>query len=478
MKLSEYIPPVDLGVILFHLAGVGGLLGIVLILPCLVSLVFQEYLYTVIFCSLAVICMVAGFGGRRARNRSMELEITEALIVTALSYLLCAVIGAVAFLPVTSPMNGFFESMSGFTTTGLSMLDESTLPLSLHFFRAYAQWLGGLGIIIVSLVILLRPGKTAIKLYSTEYGEKNIIGSVVSTAKVVIRVYAVITGIGFLAYLAAGMGLFDGVIHILTTISTGGFSYFPESIGHYESTAIPLTVTLFMILGAVSFPLYYVAVKGGIKKFFQNEQVRTLILLFLVGGLIFTVSFGSHVHGIFQSASAITTTGFNTVPTAPLSEADKLVTTVFMIIGGCTGSTAGGIKILRLLMLVAFVRLLFYRSVLPAEAEIPLGIGENKITKRGAVLLAAFFTTYLGILLISTLALLWIEGYGLTDTLFEVASAEGTVGMSVGITSPGLCAWSKLILIFNMWVGRLEILPVLVALNPQIWIKKFKTVRK
>ncbi|MEA1993969.1 MAG: potassium transporter TrkG [Euryarchaeota archaeon] len=170
----------------------------------------------------------------------MNLELIDALIVTALTYLLFALLGSLPFLPIMPPINGFFEAISGFTTTGLTMAEEATLPLSLHFFRAYSQWLGGMGIIIVSLAILLRPGKAAFRLYETEFGEENIIGSVVATAKMIIWLYLILTVVGFVAYLIAGMGPFDGLIHILTTIPTGGFSRFSESIGHYHSDLISL----------------------------------------------------------------------------------------------------------------------------------------------------------------------------------------------------------------------------------------------
>ncbi|MEA1993968.1 MAG: potassium transporter TrkG [Euryarchaeota archaeon] len=235
-----------------------------------------------------------------------------------------------------------------------------------------------------------------------------------------------------------------------------------------------------MVLGAVSFPLYYISVKKGIGNFFKDTQVQALLLLLLGGTVIFSLSFGPDPHsvvsGMFQTTTSITTTGFNTVPTASLSDADKFVTTILMVIGGSTGSTAGGIKIFRLLILFGFVRVVFFRSILPKEAKIPLGFRNIKIKKEEAEFVAAFFVIYLVILALSTVTILWIEGSTLTDTLFEVASAEGTVGMSVGLTSSNLSFWSKLVLIFNMWIGRLEIFPVLVVFHPGVWVKKWRVV--
>ncbi|MCF7876351.1 TrkH family potassium uptake protein [Candidatus Bipolaricaulota bacterium] len=474
MKISEHLRTANWHNVLHELFGALGLLGLLLLVPFFVSILFREFLYTQLFGGLSFGSIVIGFGVWHLDFfNSEEMNLIDALIVTALVYLLFSLVGAVPFLPIKTFLDGLFEAMSGFTTTGLTMVNETTLSPSLHFFRAYSQWLGGMGIIVLTLAILLRPGKSAFKLYASEFGEANIQGSVISTAKAVIKVYISLTTLGFVAFYLAGMGLYDALIHILTTIPTGGFSLYSESIGFYNSEAISMTVTLFMILGAISFPLYYLAVKGEVREFFEDHQVQALIALVLLGSLVFIISFGPSpanvVPGIFQTTTAITTTGYNTVPTGALPDGDKFVTILFMIIGGGTGSTAGGIKLFRLLILLGLIRLVFFRSLLPKEAKLPLRFGNITVGKEEAESIIAFFLSYLLILVISTLAVLWLEGTSLVNSLFEVASAEGTVGMSVGLTSPDLHPVSKLILIVNMWLGRLEITPVLVALYPGSW---------
>ncbi|MFW6071487.1 MAG: TrkH family potassium uptake protein, partial [Candidatus Bipolaricaulota bacterium] len=474
MKISDHVRPADWHLVVFELLGVLGLFGVIFLVPFFISFVFGETTYSWIFGPMAFGAILVGFGARRLNIlEGGEMKITDALIVTALSYLLFSLLGAVPFLPIKSFMDGFFEAMSGFTTTGLTMVNETTLPSTLHFFRAYSQWLGGMGIIVLTLAILLRPGKTAFKLYSSEFGEKNILGSVVSTTKAVIKVYLSLTVIGFGAFALAGMGLYDALIHIMTTIPTGGFSLYSESIGYYDSQVISLTVSLFMILGAISFPLYYLAAKGEIAQFFKDHQVKTLLIMVIIGSIIFTVSFGltpgDIVPGIFQTTTAITTTGYNTVPNGSLPEGDKFVTILLMVIGGGTGSTAGGIKIFRLLILLGFIRVAFFRTLLPKEAKLPLKFGDLTVNEVEAESIISFVLIYLIIMVASTLGVLWLEGTNLVDALFEVASAEGTVGMSVGITSSAIHPASKLILILNMWLGRLEIMPVLVALYPKSW---------
>jgi len=474
MKISEHLKTANWQSVLHELFGALGLLGLLLLVPFFVSFAFREFLYSQIFGGLAFGSMVIGFGGWKLGSLdNQEMNLIDALTVTALVYFLFSLVGAVPFLPIKSFLDGLFEAMSGFTTTGLTMVNETTLPQSLHFFRAYSQWLGGMGIIVLTLAILLRPGKSAFKLYSSEFGEANILGSVISTAKAVIKVYLSLTVLGFISFYLAGMGLYDALIHILTTIPTGGFSLYSESIGFYDSEAISLTVSLFMILGAISFPLYYLTAKGEIREFFEDHQVQALLILVLFGSLVFIISFGPSpgniVPGIFQTATAITTTGYNTVPTGALPDGDKFVTILFMIIGGGTGSTAGGIKLFRLLILLGLIRLAFFRTLLPKEAKLPLRFGKITVGKEEAESIIAFFLSYLLIMVVSTLCIIWLEGTSLVDALFEVSSAEGTVGMSVGLTSSALNPVSKLILIVNMWLGRLEITPVLVALYPGSW---------
>ena len=473
MKLRKHIHAIDRKLIYIHLCGAVGLLGVLMVPPIFTSLFFGELKYALIFGSLSLGTFVFGFLNWKKISYQKELKLIDAVVVTALVYLVFSVVGAIPFLPVKPFLDGLFESMSGFTTTGLTMMNEAKLPSSLIFFRAYSQWLGGMGVIVISLAILIRPGKAAFKLYSSEFGEENIMGSVEATAKMVIKIYLALTVLGFVAFLLAGMGVFDGLIHILTTIPTGGFSAYSESIGYYDSSIISLTVSIFMILGAISFPLYYQALKDGALKLVEDEQARCLFVLILIGSIIFLFSFGlsfqNIVPGIFQTVSSITTTGFNTVPLGSLSEIEKAVTTFFMIIGGNTGSTAGGIKIFRFLILLGFIRVTFFRSLLAPEAKIPLKYGKLEVGEREAESVAAFFVIYLIILFVSTLAIMALENLGFTNTLFEVASAEGTVGLSVGITSSSLTFGSKLILILNMWLGRLEILPVLVALYPGSW---------
>jgi trk system potassium uptake protein TrkH len=476
MPLERYIQPVNRNTVLTYLALVTGLIGLTDLVPVLFSLLAGEFRYTVIFGIIALVLTAAGFFiYRRRESSARELQLKDGLAVTALSYLLFSLVNAFAFLDVMPFIDGLFETMSGFTTTGLTVLDVTAAPRTLIFFRSYSQWIGGLGIIVISLAVLLRPGKAIFQLYSTEFGQENIKGSVIATARIVTRIYLILTGLGFLAFLLSGMSLFDALIHILSTLPTGGFSSHADSIGYFQGTAVPSVIGLFMILGAVSFPLYYRLARKDLKSLWTSMQLRGLIALLVASTVLFFILLGPvrprALQAFFQAVTSLTTTGYNILDNSVFSPSGKVLTIVLMNIGGTTGSTAGGIKIFRLLAVLAMIRWLVLQALLPKEARLPLAIGRLKMADEEIKVLMAFLCAYLILLGLSTFAVLWIEGAPFLDTLFETSSALGTVGLSTGLTSPDLSLWTKLILILNMWMGRLEIIPVLVVFYPRTWLQ-------
>jgi trk system potassium uptake protein TrkH len=457
-----------------HLRLVLQLMGALLLPPVVVALVFQEFFFAILFGSLAVGVFLLGW--IKTSRRRPDLELKEALVVTALSYLIFSLVGGIVFLPQAPYIDGFFESMSGFTTTGLSTLDLSQLPNSLLFFRASTQWVGGAGIIVITLVILSGPGKAPFRLYVAEFGGENLVGSVVATARVVIKVYLILTALGFLALWGAGMTPFDSLLHVLTSVSTGGFSPHPDSIGYYQRPAIQIAVTVLMVLGAISLPLFYLARREGAKRFIRDLQLRYLVAIILIGTVIFVGVLGwrsqSILPGLFQATSATTGTGFTSVDSNSWPEGSRLLTVALMLIGGSTGSTTGGIKLLRLIILLKLGEWLLARVLLPQEARLPpIRYGSIAISEMEVKEIAGFVLLFVLVFAGAALALA-LAGYTAIDSLFESASALGTVGMSSGITSAGAPLWVKLLLAFEMWVGRLEILPALALLYPGVWKRR------
>jgi trk system potassium uptake protein len=478
--MREYFTPLNWKIVGRQLVGGFRLLGVVLAVPFFVSLLAGDFGDSLAFGILAACLFTVGHVIFRMIAPENALELKEALVTTALLYLVFSLIGAVPFLKETSFLNALFESLSGFTTTGLSVLEVSKLSASLLFFRAYCQWIGGAGIVVLSLAILLRSGGAALKLYSSESSEENIMGSVVATARVVLRVYLVLTVLCIAAFWAAGMRPFDAVLHALATVSTGGFSPFVDSIGHYSATAIQVVTVIFMWSGAISFSVWFQFRQRKANHSLAFHQGYYLLVLSVVGLLVFALSFGASLRsfstGLFQAASAVTTTGFSNVDQSSLSAGAKLITIILMVIGGSTGSTAGGIKIFRLIVLIGLARWLLTRVLLPQGATVPIKAGERNIDDQALRLTGSFVVLYLAILVVSALILMF-TGYSFADSLFEAASAQGTVGLSVGITSASMPTIGKLVLMFQMWLGRLEIIPVLIAFYPGIWVGKQRRTR-
>lgn len=471
MSVGRFVVPLDLGAVGYQLGGVLMVFAVTL-MPCaVVALAAGDMFQSAAFTVAAAVMWSAGWLCRRGEPR--ELRLREAIVITALAYLVFAAAGAVAFLSVTGPVDAFFEAMSGFTTTGLSLLEPAGLPPSLLFFRAFSQWVGGAGIIILSLVVLAGHGSAASRLYASEFGEENLLGSVVATARVVAAVYAGLTIAGYAALLAAGAGAFDGLLHALALVSTGGFSSFGASIGAYDSAAVEAVTMVFMVVGATSFPLLYLVLRRKQwQKLASDVQVRTLGAV-LVAGTLVHLGFvgwdaGALRDAVFHVASAATTTGFTTTDPADLPDGAKMLSVVLMLIGGGVGSTAGGLKLLRLGIALSLISWALLRLMLPREAKVPLKLGGVTITEDELRRTFALVVCYAGLVVMSALAIATL-GVPAVDALFETASAAGTVGQSVGVTSPTLPSWAKLLLAVNMWAGRVEILPVLVMLHPRNW---------
>jgi trk system potassium uptake protein TrkH len=466
----RFIPSLDTRSVRYYFAALLQLLAVVLAPPLLASVLARDFFYTAIFTGLILLVWSLGFLGRRGPTPALALR--EALVVTALAYLTFALVGTVPFLPLASFWDGFFESMSGFTTTGLSVLELTTLPSSLLFFRAYSQWIGGAGIIILSLAVLIGPGRAAFRLYASEFGEEHLVGNVVATARVVVTVYGILTLLAFAAFVAAGMSAFDGLLHALATISTGGFSPRAEGIAAYDSELVAGAVTLFMLLGAVSFPLYYFAWRSGWRRFVGDIQVRYLVVMVAAGALLLFAlanwDLAALPSTLFHLASAISTTGFSVSDPAAWPAATTLLVIGLMVIGGSAGSTAGGIKLLRLAVLGRVASWSVLRTLLPEEATLPVKVDGETVNDLEIRQTVSLFGIYVATAFASAL-LLVMAGFSIQEGLFESVSALSTVGLSVGVTSAELPVWAKLTLCLTMWAGRLEILPILVLLHPGNW---------
>lgn len=475
MRAADFVKPVRYRALSAELARVLRLCGLLQAPPLAMALCALEFGQAAVFAGIGA--GAYGLGRLGSRAGSNDLARGEALVVSALAYIVFAIAGALAFLPVTSFEHGLFEATSGFTTTGLSVLDPRALPASLVLFRAYTQWVGGAGIVVLALVVLSWPARTLFPAHAAELADKSLAGSVVATSRLVLRVYAGLTVACFATYLAVGMGWFDAVAHALSTVSTGGFSTRADSMRAYATPLVSVAVCVFMVLGATSFPLYQRLRHDGPRALTGDPQLRTLAALAVVVA-VFTWA-ADRLAGapeavrdlaphLYLAISAVTTTGFETRPMHGFGDATWLLTMLLMFVGGAAGSTAGGIKLVRFSILVRVLRDLVVRPLLPDEARIPVRYAGTSLDEASVRQTLGLALLYACILLLSALALT-AAGIPARNALFECTSALGTVGLSCGVTSADLGPVPLLVLAFDMWAGRLEILAVLVLLYPSTW---------
>ena len=429
----------------------------------------------------AIVVLVAGAGLPLSRLRApTNLQTNEALAVTALLFVAAAALMVWPFSAAgMSVVDAVFEAVSGITTTGLSTLASvEGLPRSVLFTRACMQWYGGLAIIVLALPLVLEPGTVA-RRFGESAGEEDLVGSTRVRARRALAVYAVLTLLAILALLAGGVPAFDAVAHGLAAVSTGGFSSHDDSLAGLHRTAGSALLTLFSFAGAISFATYHRSWRSRSWQSIAGDlEVRWLLALALVTTLAIAWleldgADGSGSMSLADSAmlavSAQTTTGFTPEPVTALTPASRLCLIGAMFIGGSAGSTAGGIKIVRFLLVLRVVRLVLRRTALGRHAVADVefaGARPGEAELRTAMVIVLL---YVGVVFLSWLPFVAM-GLPPLDALFEVVSATGTVGLSAGIAGPDLSAWLEALLCLDMLMGRLEIVAVLVVMAPRTWM--------
>ncbi|WP_257299230.1 TrkH family potassium uptake protein [Haloarchaeobius sp. FL176] len=387
------------------------------------------------------------------------------------------------------PLNAVFESMSGFTGTGLTMTDdESALPRTLQWWRTFIEWVGGVGVIVLTTAILARPGSGSLTLYESEARSEKIHPSIVSTVRTIWWIFLLFTFVSILVLWLAGMPLWGAINHAMTGLATGGFSITDNSIATYESAVIDFALVPVMVLGSIAFPIHYLILQGDLKNLYTDLQTRWVFGFFGLGSALLSAMlyasgtysslFDAVRYGLFQFVSAMSCTGFQTavdatnVALGKWSTQAQLTVTFGMVVGAAAGSTVGGIKLIRLATLVKGIRYRIMDVFVPDTAVRRLDIDDRRLTEEEAnrelgeaAIISVLWFVFLAMTTFVLLLVLPESQYTLENVVFEVASAQGNVGLSSGITGPGMPTVGKLFFLFNMWIGRLEIIPVLVLLR-------------
>lgn len=460
-----------------------------MLLPAIVSLIYAEDDLIPLLISAAIPAVLGSvlFFTFRIDH---ELRVREGFALVTLGWLLFALIGAIPFIIsgyIPSYGDAFFETMSGFTTTGATILtDVEILPHGLLFWRSFTHWLGGMGIILLSLAILPLLGVGGMQLYKAEVPgpeHDKLSPRIKDTAKILWEVYLLISLIEAALLYFAGMNVFDALCHTFGTMATGGFSTKNASIGHYNSALIDYIVIIFMLIAGINFSLHYKALRGDVKSYWFNPETRFFLLLVLIGTMIVGLDiflfhgykfFRTIQKSLFQTISILTTTGYGTDDYEKWGTGSQVVLFIFMFLGGCAGSTGGAMKIIRSLVLFKF-GLNEIKRLLHPSAVLPVRIGHRTVPNAIVDNIAGFFLIYMalfvfGVLIMSQLGLNFVSAFG------SVAATIGNIGPGLGTVGPTdnyahIPETGKWVLSFLMLVGRLEIYPVIIFLTPAFWKK-------
>ncbi|MBN2014191.1 MAG: TrkH family potassium uptake protein [Candidatus Altiarchaeota archaeon] len=433
--------------------------------------------------SIALHLMYLGLGRIRSETQPRT---KHRMITVSLAWLIIALIGSLPYIinGTLDPLSSVFESMSGWTTTGMTMISApEEFDMDVIFYRSFTQWVGGVGIIVLALVVFMRKGTFAMDYYASEVGEQRIKPRLKGTIKETWKIYTVYTLACIVLLYVLGVEPFDAIVHALSALSTGGFSSHADSVGYYNNHAngllIQLTLIVFMIIGAISFLLHFRLFEGKYKTMFNNVELRYMVWILSTATLItFLLLHTSNpedpmktfMDSLFHMVAAMTCTGFSTVDLRAWSDLPQSIVIVLMYIGGLYGSTAGGIKILRLVLIVQVIMHSIKRLLLPKTAVLRMKIEGKQVEGNEIIYVFALCSVYLLVSVVGA-GFLMYSGYGGIQSMFLSFSAMGNTGLTavsndLWFTMP----WTdKIVLTLLMWIGRLEIFPVLVLFSSLIY---------
>lgn len=462
-------------------------MGISMLIPLLISYMYGEPDFSGHLKS-SIICFCLGLPIWYITRKNRSLSSKDGFAIVSLAWLLVALTGTFPFYftdSITSFTDAWFESMSGVTTTGSSILsDIEILPHGVLFWRSFLQWIGGMGIIVFTIAILPLLGVGGVQLFKAEVPgpvADKIRPRVKETAKILWMVYIGFTAVETILLAAFGMPLFDAVCHSFTTMPTGGFSTQNASLGAYESNAIQYIVIIFMFIAGANFTLHFRAITGNFKSYSKDSEFLTYFgIIVLTSILIFaninaasqSWAHDTFLDSLFQTVSIITTTGFGTSDYELWPFFSQFLIIILMFVGGMGGSTGGGMKIARIILLIKFAAT-ETRRMLHSRAIIPIRIGSRYISEDVIRNTLGFFLIYISIFVLTTLILTMLN-LDFESAIGAAASAIGNIGPGLGDYGPTdnfslLHPFGKWMLSFCMLLGRLEVFTVMVLFSRTFW---------
>ncbi|MBQ3616405.1 MAG: TrkH family potassium uptake protein [Anaerotignum sp.] len=465
--------------------------GILMSIPMVLAFVYGESAAQKAFLITVVVCLALGTLIRHKEPENKSIYGREGFVVVALSWIVMSLFGALPFYlsgAINGFINCFFETVSGFTTTGASILTEiEGLPMSILFWRSFTHWIGGMGILVFMLAILPMGDERSMYLMKAEAPGpmvSKLVPKVKSTAKLLYKIYIALTVIEMVLLLLGGMPLFDSVVNSFSTAGTGGFAILNSSIAGYNNAYYEYVITIFMLLFGVNFNLYYLMILRDFKSIWKNEELRYYVVIVvacivLITGNIYSMypTFESAFrHAAFQVAAIVTTTGFATANFDLWQEFSKTLIFCLTILGACAGSTGGGIKVSRLIILLKLAYREIRHIVHPRSVNL-IKLDGYKVEEDVVRGVTGYIVVYV-LLLLGSFILISFDNYDFTTSLTSVITCLGNVGPGFAMVGPVenfsfFSGFSKLVLCFDMLVGRLEIFPIIMLFAPSIWRKSY-----
>ena len=479
-----------------HLAFVSRVLGLMLmvfstsmLVPIIFATIYQENTLPMFFLAFTITMIVGFLSWLPARNMKGEIRIRDGFIITVLFWLVLSTFGALPFAlsqeTNLSFIDALFESISGLTTTGATVFTNlEDLPKSILYYRQQLQWLGGIGIVVIAVSILPMIGVGGMQIYKAEtpgpIKDTKLTPRIAETANALFKIYVFLTVACAIAYWVAGMSWFDALSHSFSTISIGGFSTYDASLGHFDNNAVLTIASIFMVVSGLNFALHYTAWHArSIKSYISDPEARLFVLVILFGILVTTYFLYTTASmpneeilfvGVFQLISILTTTGFTTTEFHLWPSFLPFFLILLSFFGACAGSTGGGIKMGRILIMSQQVVREIYRLIHP-NAVLPIKTKKHKIPERVTDGIWAFFGIYFFIFYVMVLLLL-ANNLDYITAWSATAASFNNLGPGLGAVAENyadLNAMSKAILCSGMLLGRLEVFTLLVVLSPTFW---------
>lgn len=471
-------------------------LGILLICEAIAILpsLFVSFIYNDVgitaFSYTLLILLAIGFALINLKPLTKNIYARDGFAIVALGWILVSFFGSLPFYfsgAIPSLIDAFFEAVSGFTTTGASILKViEGLPKGILFWRSFTHWIGGMGVLVLTLAILPSVGANTLHIMRAESPGPNpgkLVPKMGKTAKLLYGIYLIITLVEVVLLRIAGLPLYDSFIHTFGTVGTGGFSNMNASVGAYNNIFAEIIITVFMLMCGANFSLYYQVIKGNYKALFKDEEFRFYMGVVGISILLITINLYGPVfnsigeslrHSSFQVASVITTTGYSSTNFDRWPVFSKIILFFLMFIGGCAGSTGGAIKNIRILLLLKSAKTQLMQILHP-KGVYPVRFGGKVVDDKSMSEIMSFFFMYIFIFVIAVL-FVSLDGFDVTTTLSSVAATLGNIGPGFAIVGPmgnfsAMSPLTKIVLSFTMLIGRLEIYPILLLTVPAFWKK-------